>query len=186
MDDPFLERLRKGDLNAFSQMVEEHQNFAFSVAFRVVKKDEDAEEVAQDAFVKAYRSIGTFNGRSKFSTWLFRIVYNTAVSRVRGKRLQYESIEDHHESIDCLAVRSAMDDLEAKERREIIDAVLDALPHDESTILALYYLEEFTVKEISETLELSTSNVKVRLFRARKRFYAQTVSLLQEEVDVLR
>ena len=186
MDSQLINKLREGDLSAFSQLVEKYKNFAYSTAVRIVKNKEEAEEVAQDAFIKVYQSIETFNEQSKFSTWLFRIVYNTAISRIRIKKLEYQSIEDNFESVDSVAVQSTIDNLELTEQRKIIDTVLEALPHEESTILTLYYLEEFAVKEISEMMGLSLSNVKVRLFRARKRFYEEINVLLKEEIETFK
>lgn len=160
-----------GDTQSFSCLVAKYERMAFTIAYRLLENREEAEEVAQDAFVKMYRALPEFQFGCKFSTWFYRIVYRTALSALRGRP---PFMDDDVEEIGSLSeadLSSASALLERQDRKELIAAVLKALPTDESLLLSLYYLEECSVEEIRQITDLTPSNIKVKLFRARKHFY---------------
>ncbi|WP_165154556.1 RNA polymerase sigma factor [Parabacteroides sp. ZJ-118] len=168
----WIERILAGDTQSFSCLVAKYEKMAYTIAFRILGNREEAEEAVQDAFVKMYRALSNFHFDSKFSTWFYRIVYRTALTASRQQRMfvNYEEAG----SIDDLSndeVESATDLLEREDRKEMIARTLRKLPADEALLLTLHYLEECSVEEICQITELSTSNVKVKLFRGRKRFY---------------
>jgi RNA polymerase sigma-70 factor (ECF subfamily) len=138
-----------------------------TIAYRVCNNMQDAEDVVQDSFVKAYHNLHTFKAESKFSTWLYSIVYNTAKTTV-SKTIQYMDYDQINES-DLSSDFDPMRIIEENEKKELINTALQKMPSDESVILTLFYLEDNSLKDISKILGLTESNVKVKLHRARKR-----------------
>ena len=182
-DNYFIERVLSGDVSAYASLVDRHKDMAYSIAYKVLRNQEDAEEVAQDAFLKAYQNLANFKHEAKFSTWLFRIVYNTAISRTRKKRPDFSPIDertmgnltedDIHENLDRMS---------DEEQQKHVTAAIDRLPEEESAIVTLFYLEEHSIDDISEITGLSKSNVKVKLFRIRKKLAAELHRSLVSEI----
>jgi RNA polymerase sigma factor (sigma-70 family) len=175
-----IERVQRGDTNAFSCLVTKYQDVVFSIALKVLKNRNDAEEMAQETFIKAYRSISTFRGKSKFSTWLFSIAYNTCISSVRKKKFPATSIDlvrlnDEEDDWDDL-------ELTEEERSKMLEMSLKKLPEDDYTLIILYYYEEQSIEDVSRIVGLSESNVKVKLHRARKKLYMIMSDLMQKEI----
>lgn len=167
----WIQRILAGDTQSFSGLVAKYEKMAYTLAFRVMENREEAEEVVQDAFVKAYQALGNFQFESKFSTWFYRIVYHTALSALKRQHLFISYEETTPSDLTEAEVENAATLLERDDRKEIVSRVLKKLPPDESFLLTLYYLEECSVEEIRQITDLGASNVKVKLFRARKHFY---------------
>lgn len=182
----WIKSILAGDTKCFSCLVAKYQQMAFNIAFRILDNREEAEEVVQDAFVKMYRALPSFQFGSKFSTWFYKIVYNTAITAHRKQSL-FESYDDAAAAdLTTGELDSANAILERADRKEIIDRVLKKLPADESLMLTLFYLEECSVAEIGQITELTPSNIKVKLFRGRKHFYETLQYMMKKEtVDVL-
>lgn len=178
-----IKRIRNGETALFSVFLEQHAGKVHSLIGQIVSNREDAEELTQDAFVKAFSKMHTFKGDCKFSTWLFRIAYNTAISATRKKKLIFPSIEE--ERLNNLAdeeVDSLLDqDENEKVMRQLDKAIMNLEPED-AAIIKLFYNEEKSVIELAEILQISTSNVKVKLHRARKKL----VLLMQKQSDEAR
>lgn len=164
-----IHRILAGDSRAFGVLVEEYQHMVYTVCHRVLRNQEDAQEAAQNAFVKAFRNLGDFNGGSKFSTWLYTIAYRCAVNRGRQRRMDMVSIDalPHHPA--AVADRAGTHHADVK---HYLNKALGRLGPGEASVLSLHYLDEFSVEEIATITGLSVSNVKVRLFRSRKRLEA--------------
>lgn len=185
-DNYYIGKIKQGDPSAYAVLVDKYKKLAYNVALQLTENREDAEEVAQDAFVKAYQALDTYKGDSKFSTWLYRIVYNTAISRMRKKKLNTKSIdEDYSTSVNVIATQSNVKKMEVDERKKFINLALERMNGDEKSLLTLFYLEENSVDEVSQVTGLSISNVKVKLHRARKKLYLQLEALLQSEVKAI-
>lgn len=146
---------------------------AISIAMSLVKNPSDAQDVVQSAFVKAYKSLRSFNHDAKFSTWFYKIVVNEGLQFLRKKKRQ-SKIETHSEIEDGILVtfNEAILKLENQERKQMVNATLLVLKPKESLVLELHYLHDKTVAEISSCTGFSVSNVKVLLHRARKSFAA--------------
>jgi RNA polymerase sigma factor (sigma-70 family) len=171
-DKYYIERILKGDVNAFTTLVERHKRMVYTFALKMVKVPEDAEEIAHDAFIKAYQSLGSFKQQSKFSTWLYRIVFNECVSRLRKKKLETLSIDEpRFRYLEAEETASILTQLNDREQKVILIKAVDKLPDDERSLITLFYLQECTIKEIVEITGYSESNVKIKLFRARKRLW---------------
>ncbi len=183
-DDSFyIEKVISGESNYFSFIVEKYQDIVFSIALKVLKNREDAEEMAQESFIKAYKSLNTFKGTAKFSTWLFRITYNTCISHVRKKKQHFVSTDDIE--IGNEADEFNLDGIPEENRAKYIKIAMGKLPEEEYTLVLLYYFEDQSIEEISKVTNLSTSNAKVKLFRARKKLYTILSDLLKDEIYTL-
>lgn len=171
MDEKLLvNKVLKGDTSAFGYFVDTYQDMALTIAYRICGNTQDAEDIVQNAFIKAFRNIHTFRQKSKFSTWLYRIVYNTAISETRTSVFNTVLVDYKHENIDgSFSDFDTMDRIENEERILLVKKAMEIIPKDESLLLTLFYLEDNSVKDISIIMGLTESNVKVRLHRARNR-----------------
>jgi RNA polymerase sigma-70 factor (ECF subfamily) len=155
----------------------------FSLSLKLLKNREEAEEVAQDTFVKAYQSLAGYKGGAKFSTWLYRIVYNTAISRLRKsvpENIDLDQVSFNMGSEDGTA--DAYKTLRDEDRKKYLDMVLNKLDQEENFLITLYYYEEKSLDEIAEISELSKNNVKVKIFRTRHKMLQMLRESLNEEI----
>jgi RNA polymerase sigma-70 factor (ECF subfamily) len=166
----YIEQVLAGKSNAFSYIVDRHKDKAFNLAFRICSNHEEAEEIAQDSFLKAYRSLGGFKMKSSFATWLYRIVYNTSISHVRIKKKRVLSLEDFPaDATDFIGSNTSEEEAEIEYRNSLINFALQKINEEERGLISLYYYEEMTTEEISDVTGISKSNIKVKLFRARQK-----------------
>ncbi len=179
-DNYYIEKVINGQTSYFSYIVEKYQDIVFSIALKVLRNREDAEEMAQESLVKAFKSLHTFQGKAKFSTWLYRITYNTCISETRKKKYHYTSTDDIQISEEAEDMN--LDGIPEENRERYVKAALAKLPEDEYTLVLLYYFEEQSVEEISKVTGLTASNVKVKLHRARKKLYTILNDMLQEDL----
>lgn len=169
-DIDLINRILDGGVSEYAVLVERYKDMAFTIAYRIVNNREDAEEVVQDAFLKTYKSLKQFKRKSKFSTWLFRIVYNTSVSKKRLKRMPVSSFEDLNFNATVIQEDHETDSqIQEAEKASMLEKVLNALTEEERTIVTLYYLDESSIEDIHSITGLSRANVKIKLFRARKK-----------------
>ena len=181
-DNIYINKVLEGDRNAFAYLVEKYKTMVYSLALRLMKDREEAEEISQDAFIKAYQSLASFRGKAKFSSWLYRIVYNTAISKLRQQPAGRVSL-DESDIADTLYIESKQnyDTLSAGERKKYLEKALDSLDMDEKMLIILYYYEERDLDEIATIAGLTKTNTKVKLFRARKKMLVVLQSYLKEE-----
>ena len=169
-DEYYIEQTLNGNVNAYSFLVEKYKHMVFTLTLRIVKNREEAEEVSQDVFVKAYKNLENFKGDSKFSTWIYKIAYYASLDVIKRNKRQVKT-----EDIDSLYegnlenVQDALKDLHEKERKKVINEAILKLNEEERIILTLFYFEELSIKEISKVVSLSDDNIKVKLFRSRKK-----------------
>ena len=186
MEDLYLKLILEGDVSKYSYFIDRYKGMAFSIAFRIVGNKEDAEEIVQDAFLKAFKSLGKFRKGSKFSTWLYRIVVNTSLSRVRTKTPKWNTLdEDDAGDIPAESVHDAYHNLDSSEQKAFIQSALDELSVEDRLLLTLYYLNENSIEEISKITGVSEDNLKMRLHRARKRIYFVMNKKLKSEIQSL-
>jgi RNA polymerase sigma-70 factor (ECF subfamily) len=186
-DSELIEQTLAGNQSAYADLVKRHQRFVFTLAMRFAKNREDAEEIAQDCFIKAYRSLASFHGQSKFSTWLYSIVYTTAMTFLRKKRIDTDSIDDENTFIQVENQSSVYDvnDAENKSRSYYLNQAIEQLLPDDATIITLFYKGEQSLEEIAQTLNMEANTVKVKLFRARQRLKEKLERNLKQEVKEL-
>lgn len=183
-DQYLIDRTLEGNINSFGELVDRYQNFVFTIAIRILKVSEEAEEVAQDSFVKAYDSLSTFRGESKFSTWLYRIVYHKSLDRIK-KNNRHRTYEINEEiTADRLdSIENGLEFLMNEERSRLIKSCIAKLPEDDAAIITLYYYEEQSVKEISKVTDLSEDNVKIKLYRSRKKLFNLLEGYIEPEIS---
>ena len=166
-DQEILDSIIRGNQADYGIIVDRYKNKAFSLLKRMLKNEQDAEETLQDCFLKAYNSLSSFKGEAKFSTWFYRIVYNTALTKLSSKKRKTEnemsSVDDHYDLKSDYDFRSS----EKKDLSVFVNHLVNQLPERFATVINLYYLNEMSCEEISEILEISVSNVKVILHRSR-------------------
>ncbi len=168
-ENQLVQQVLSGNTSAFSHFVDSYQDMAITIAYRICGNMQDAEDVVQDSFVKAYKNLRSFRAESKFSTWLYRIVYNTAVTSSKSQ-MWLSSRETAIEEGLHVGINNLEKEIEDTEREEIVADIMQKLPKGDALLLTLYYMEDNPVKEIAKITGLNESNVKVKLFRARKLF----------------
>lgn len=165
-----IKRILSGNTSAFSYFVETYQDMAITIAYRIIGNMQDAEDVVQESFVKAFRNLHSYRGDSKFSTWLYRIVFNTATTYIKTRVW----LTDNEIGMEGASYLEAGSDstlqMEETEQKERIVEVLKNMPVGDALLLTLYYLEENSVKDVAHITGLNESNVKVKMMRARKLF----------------
>ena len=170
-DEQIIQNCLAGNQQGYSALVKKYEKLVFTLSLRIVKDREDAHEVAQDAFLKAFRYLGDFRGDCKFSTWLYKIVYSTSLNHLRKKRPEILSFDDDAKpiSLPTLHAQSADYLTEKNEQSQLIENAIAQLPTNYATIITLFYLYEQKIDEICITMEINNSNAKTQLSRARQR-----------------
>lgn len=175
----YIEEVLDGKTNAFSCLIDRHKDNVFNLAFRICGNRDEAEEVAQDSFIKAFRSLKGFRMKSSFATWLYRIVYNTSISYLRSKRKDHISIDDFPAGVkEAIGFDPSEDEAEMKHREDLVNFALQKLREEDRALITFYYYDDLSIDEISEIIGVGKSNVKVRLFRARKQ-----MSMIIEKIE---
>ena len=162
-----IARILDGHAEDFGYFLERYSQEAFAIVVRLVPQQEDAEELVQDAFVRAFNRLETFEGRSSFSTWICRIAYTTAVSWLRKRRMKYLSIDDQPKLTDT-EVDEALDD---ESRIEDLRRAISLLKPDEQTLITLYYYDNRPLNDIAYILDVEPNALATRLHRIRRKLY---------------
>jgi RNA polymerase sigma-70 factor (ECF subfamily) len=170
-DEEIINRILKGEQPVFAILVEKYKNYVFTLVLRFTENREDAEEIAQDVFVKAYRSLADFRGDSKFSTWLFTITRTTCLSFLRKKKLDIQSLDNERTSLQLENRESEFNAnlVEKKSRHAMLNQAIAMLSVDDTQVLNLFYKADQTLEEIGRIMRLDPNTVKVKLHRARQR-----------------
>ena len=186
-DNELISGVLKGDQQAYAGLVSRYQNYVFTLALRFTKNREDAEEVSQDIFIKAYRSLADFRGASKFSTWLYTIVNTTCITFLRKKRTEVHSLDNEKvfEVADSLDSGMRANQVEQKSRVAMVNNAIGMLNPDDAEVLTLFYKGEQTLEEIAMILGIEANTAKVRLHRARTRLKEKMEKHFAEEVKDL-
>ncbi len=175
-----INRILEGNVREYAVLVNRHKDLAFTLAYRLLNNREDAEEAVQDAFVKAYRNLAGFRKDSRFSTWLYRIAYNEAISAIRKRKVIMEDLQDEiGESLPEQEIENEIMGLDPSEQQIILGKILDTLSPEDQVLVTLFYMNDQPVSEISEVTGLSISNAKVRLHRIRKKIYLDLDKVLK-------
>ena len=179
-DQVYINKILNGDTNAFAVLVNRYKDLVYTLSLRMMKNREEAEEVAQDTFLKTYKSLNRFKGDSKFSTWIYRVAYNTCLDRLKkNKRQQYTVAIDEYTEHHVKTIDNALDKIEEQEKQQAIKKCLELLPSEDSFLLTLYYFDELSLNEISKIVGLKPNNVKVKIFRSRKKL----ATILKEQLE---
>lgn len=185
-EDTFLEKAIRGDKAGLEYLVSAYKNLAYTIAIRIVLNREDAEEVVQDAFMKAFASLSKFKKASKFSTWLYRIVYNTALTSKASRRISVVDLNGRFVNEQYISVENQQWDLTRDtERKKYVEIALGRLSEEDRLIITLHYIGELSISEICEIVNMKKSAVKMRLLRGRDQLEVELKLLLKDEVKDL-
>ena len=165
-----IKRIRDGEPQAFSILVGQYQQPVYSLILQIVSSHEDAEELTQDAFVKAFNKLGSFRGDSGIFTWLYRIAYNTAISATRKRKTVFYDFDDKSlNNIPDEVVDEMLNREEDEKLLRIMKIAIEKLRPEEKALITLYYLQGRPINEIAKIMKLTTDNIKVKLFRTRRK-----------------
>ena len=182
-DEKYIEKTLNGDSNAFAFLIDKYRDMVFTLAIKMVKSREEAEEISQDAFLKAYKYLPNFKGDSKFSTWLYKIAYHTSLDAIKKNEKHRSNVTIDEITVNYISsVETILDGIEREERATIINDCLMQLPEDEKSILLFFYFKELSLKEIIAITDLSEANVKVKLHRARKKLLSIVKNTVEPEL----
>lgn len=186
-DSEIISRVLNGDQQAYAGLVSRYQNYVFTLTLRMIKSREDAEEVAQDVFIKAYKYLSDFRGASKFSTWLYTIVNNTCITFLRKKKLETHSLDNEKvfEIADSKDSGFSANQVEQKSKQVMVHNAIALLNPDDGEIITLFYKGEQTLEEIAGILGIEPNTAKVRLYRARTRLKEKMETYFAEEIKDL-
>ena len=182
-DQLYINQLKNGDIKAFEALVNQYKDMVFSIALKICQNKENAEEIAQDSFIKVYKSIDKFKGDAKFSTWIYRITYNTSLDYIK----KYKNEEVHYKLDDItlpilIETENALDKLEKEEHKLLIKKCLGKLNPADELILTLYYFKEQSLQEIVTITGKSYDQVRTNLHRSRKKLTLILNRYLEPEI----
>ncbi|MCC8424630.1 RNA polymerase sigma factor [Mucilaginibacter sp. UR6-11] len=183
-DGYYIEKVKNGNPDSFAFLVDKYKDMVYSISIKILRDQDNARDLAQECFVKAYQQIHKFEGKSKFSTWLYTIAYRTAVTKLKENRVETITMSDYTDEIaDHLP--GQFEQLQAKQVKQYVQAAIQKLPQTDALLVTLYYINDLPVKEIEEITGLSKPNVKIKLFRARKVLERDLKFLLDSEMKVI-
>lgn len=180
-----IDQVLKGNQQKYELLVKKYQAFAFTIALRYTKNREDAEELAQSAFVKAYLNLRDYRGDAKFSTWLYTILSSLCLSFLRKKKLEVHSLDQEYvfERADAHESSLRADHIEQRSRLQLLSRAMELLHPDDAKLLTLFYKAEQSLDEIARILHIEPNNAKVKLHRARQRLKETMEKHFAQEVQ---
>ena len=192
-DRVLIARAQEGDVAAFRQLVERHQRRAFAIALSLVRDENDARELVQDAFLRVYRGLNSFQGGSSFFTWLYRIITNLSIDLIRkpGRQLadideaRFESDESQEAEFPLLSRVDGSDPVDVVRRREIagrLQAALDALPPYHRGVIVMREIEGLSYEEMATAMGVSKGTIMSRLFHARQKLQKALADCYEEQI----
>ncbi len=187
-DNELISRVLQGDQAAYGELVETYKGYVFTLVLRFIKSREEAEEVAQDIFIKAYRNLADFRGASKFSTWLYTIVNTTCITHLRKKKLEVHSLDNEKvfASADNIDSGYSANQVEQKSKMSMVTRAIAMLSPDDAEVITLFYKAEQSLEEIGRIMGLEPNTVKVRLHRARQRLKEKMETHFAHEIADLQ
>jgi RNA polymerase sigma factor (sigma-70 family) len=186
MDNLYLRKVLEGDVSRYSYFIEKYKDMAFSIAFRIINNREDAEEIVQDSFLKAFKALRKFKHDSKFSTWFYRIVVNNSLSRLNRAKPESMNIDLDKVSNDVIEkVETVYKGLTHSDQQKFITIALAEMCVEDRLLLTLYYLNENSLEEIIEITDIAQENLKMKIHRARKKMYIVLEKRLKSEIKNL-
>ncbi len=178
-----VNRIKEGDRMAFRELVDQYKDVSLSLVDSILKDRTKSEDVLQDVFIKVFEAIDSFKFRSKFSTWLFRIVVNTSFNALKKDKKSLNLDASYDRLIDSSAI--GVDAIKSKDQKKYIILAMARLRADEALVLRLFYLCELSIKEIEEVTSYKRAKIKVDLHRGRDNMYFHLKQMLGDEINQL-
>lgn len=175
-----LDRILAGEESVYATLVDHYKSYAYTIALKILNNKPEAEEAAQDAFVKAFHYLKSFNRQARFSTWLYRIVFNTAISYKRKSKVQFQSIDNM-----AIEYQESGKGLEKTDKEIFVKMAMEKLSDVDRLAIQLYYIQEFSLEEVAGIMNQPINTVKVRVHRARQRVGDELKKILKEEALTL-
>lgn len=176
-----IDRILSGEKELYATLVDKYKTYAYTIALKIVENRPEAEEAAQDAFIKAFHYLKGFNQEARFSTWLYRIVFNTAISYKRKNRQQFQGFENTILEYD----QRADSDAEQDDKQLFLAKAMDKLNEADKLAIQLFYIKEFSMEEVAEMMGQNLNTIKVRVHRARQRLADELKKILKQEALTL-
>ncbi len=180
-ENDLIDRILAGEQQLYADLVNKYKSYAYTIALKIVENKPEAEEAAQDAFIKAFHYLKSFNRQAKFSTWLYRIVFNTAISYKRKNKHQYQDIQESVIEYD----EQADTQIEKDDKQIFLSRAMDKLNEADRLSIQLYYIKELSLEEVAETMGQNLNTIKVRVHRARQRLADELKRILKQEALTL-
>ncbi|MCK4880343.1 MAG: sigma-70 family RNA polymerase sigma factor [Bacteroidales bacterium] len=176
-------RVKAGDRDAFSGLVDAYKDMVYTVCLRMLTSEADAEEAAQDVFVKVYRSLESFQEKAKFSTWLYRIAYNHCISVIRKKVKMIDLVDEIPDGEVDEGEMNGLESISVEERSRYLKMAIESLAETDAVVVTLFYYDEMSLDEIAEITGLTSGNIRIKLHRSRKKMYRVICENLKSEVS---
>jgi RNA polymerase sigma-70 factor (ECF subfamily) len=185
-DGQIIQDVQAGKVRRFAVLIERHQDRAMTLALRIIRNREEAEELVQDGFLRAFRSLHQFRGDATFGTWFYRILYNLCMTRIARRRETPEPIDLQDESVLAQTdpqthEPTIQEDLESDEARQMVQSELDRLPGNLRITLTFFYVQGMSYEEIAAVMEVPLGTVKTCLFRGRRLLKQRVLGRMKEE-----
>jgi RNA polymerase sigma-70 factor (ECF subfamily) len=182
-DKHYIKQTIEGNSNAFAVLVDRYKDLVFTLAYKMLKNKEEAEEISQDTFIKIFKSLNKFKEESKFSTWVYKITYNTCLDRLKKNKKENNVvyIEDFSEH-QVKAIEIVFEVMDENEKNQKIQDCLLLLPREDAFLLTLYYFDNQSIEEIAKVMDSNANNIKVKLFRSRKKLASILKMRLEPEI----
>ncbi len=182
-DQHHINLIIEGNVNEFSVLVNQYKDLVFTLSYKILKNKEEAEEASQDTFVKIFSSLKNFKRESKFSTWIYKITYNTCLDRLKkSKKLNTTVYIEDFNGHQITEIENVLGNIDEKEKNQKIQECLSLLPSKEAFLLTLYYFDDQSTEEIAKIIDCNANNVKIRLFRSRKKLASILKRQLEPEI----
>lgn len=177
----YIRKVKDGEHAAFAFLVDRYKGMAYSIALKILGNEEDAQDVAQEGFIKAYQQLQQFQGKSKFSTWLYTIVYRTALAKAKETKIRTVSItQQFKETFTNDYSTPQLTLMQSDDEHRSVNLAVNSLSKTDGLLVILYYIDENSLKEIQQITGMSIANIKIRLFRARKKLERELRFLMDD------
>jgi RNA polymerase sigma-70 factor (ECF subfamily) len=174
-----ISEIKKGSQQAFRKLVEKYQQYAFNLAFRILCNEEDAKDTVQDSFIKIWKNINQYEPKLKFTTWMYKIVTNTAIDKLRSRASKFtRDININASNLHLISDDNSDAPLENKELANLIKSITNQLPEKQKMVFILRDIQDLKSVEVQEILDLSETSVKTNLYNARKTVRKKLAALI--------
>ena len=179
----WIERSVKGDLQAYGMLVKQYQDMVYTICLRMLSNQQDAEDLSQEILIKLYKVLHKYEAKAPFAAWVYRVAYNEGLNRIRSlKRKAYTVAIEDNENQDWAETKNMLDELALEEQKSMILEAIDSLKEDERFIVMAYYYDSVPLKELASIMNLTESNVKIKLHRARKQLAGKLNSCILNDI----